>query len=102
MLLHRPIMIYDFSLCIDQKVIWKGRRFCLIDMRLNSEPCLDFDYEFYDGLVGGVVAYIKENSATEFDCYLSAPNTDKLVFSSLREVCVEIPKFVNSYLRSKK
>lgn len=92
---------YDFLRTDEKRILWLGRRFCLVDIRAEKQSENDFDLAFYDGLIGGEVAFIRQNKRFGFDCYLSAPNTD-IVLGSIAEICSEIPKIVNAYLRSKK
>jgi hypothetical protein len=94
--------IYDFSRVQGKHLLWRGKRFCLVDIRSEKQSDEDFDLIFFDGLFGGEVAFIRQNKNFEFDCYLTAPNTDMFVLGSVAEICSEIPKIVNAYLRSKK
>ena len=77
-------------------IVWRGRRFCLIDIRAATLSNTDFDLTFYDGLLGGEVAYIRQNESFGFDCYLTAPNTEMFTLGSITEIYSEIPKIVNS------
>ncbi len=83
----------------DSQVVWKGRRFWLVDLRGNdTSPCL-FDFVMYDGLEDADVAYIKQNSKSEYECNFTFPNSDSLILGSIDEIKREIPKVIYWYFR---
>ena len=81
--------------------IWRGRRFGLRKYEGGEGDPMSWDFEFVDFTVGMAIAYINKDPRFGYEVCLTAPNTDSYQMESIRQICTEVPKIVQAFLRSK-